>query len=146
MAFSFARGNCMSVLSSLPLSYCACTACLQGRCCLLLVDNIAAFTWQDKAAAPAVASSGYAPHSSSAFSTTAYSTPASAGAAGAGVQHAAVATLLTELSQQLRCPVIVTKEAAVSMDERPDGTRLSQRELMLPAWQVCCGGGGYTLG
>lgn len=117
-------------LTRLPA--CMCTL-VQGRCKLLLVDNAAAFLWQDRAAgAGAAGSATYAQHAQHAHAGAA----AGAGAArvDASRLQAAAAGLLQALSQQLRCPVVLTKQTSVSRQERSD--RLVQRELFSNAWQV----------
>eukprot|EP00878_Enallax_costatus_P025159 GHUV01026887.1.p1 GENE.GHUV01026887.1~~GHUV01026887.1.p1 ORF type:complete len:279 (+),score=47.88 GHUV01026887.1:217-1053(+) len=91
----------------------------QGPCRLLLLDNISAFVWQDRAAAGS--------------STTHLQQQAMP--VDALRNQAAVAALLRELSQGLRCPVIVTKQTGVSQDDRQDGSKLIQRELLSNAWQ-----------
>jgi hypothetical protein len=48
----------------------------------------------------------------------------------------AVAALLSELSQSFRFPVVVSKQAGVSLEERHEGARLVQRELLSVPWQV----------
>jgi hypothetical protein len=50
--------------------------------------------------------------------------------------QAAAAALMSSLSQAWRFPVVVSKQAGVSLEERHDGTRLVQRELMSAPWQV----------
>uniref|UniRef100_A0A383VW69 RecA family profile 1 domain-containing protein n=1 Tax=Tetradesmus obliquus TaxID=3088 RepID=A0A383VW69_TETOB len=133
----FSSMELLLAINSLP-SY---LAQLQGRCRLLLVDNISAYVWHDRAAA--ASSSGSHNLTSSAAAAPPY-TPgfqgpvAAAAAAGLSAQRvqAAAAALLTELSQVWRLPVVVSKQAGVSLEERHDGPpRLVQRELMTLPWQ-----------
>jgi hypothetical protein len=123
------------------LMFCKLYNIKQGRCRLLLVDNIAACIWHDRAAA--VSSSGHSSYPTSAPPpyNPSFQGPAAAAAAavpGLSAQRvqAAAAALLAELSQVWRFPVVVTKQAGVSIEERPEGPGLLQRELMSVPWQV----------
>jgi hypothetical protein len=116
---------------------------LQGRCRLLLVDNIAAHLWHDRGAA--VPSSGHntssslqapPPHYASNFQGPAAAAAAAVPGLSAQRVQGAVAALLLELSQSLRFPVVVSKQAGVSLEERHEGARLVQRELLSVPWQV----------
>eukprot|EP00879_Flechtneria_rotunda_P031339 GHRR01034224.1.p1 GENE.GHRR01034224.1~~GHRR01034224.1.p1 ORF type:complete len:230 (+),score=54.10 GHRR01034224.1:948-1637(+) len=105
-------------------------ASLQGSCRILLVDNIAAYVWQDRAVVSGRNAAFLAQHQQHHQSHPA----AAAGSNGLGVDpqrvHGALASLLKGLAHQFRLPVIVTKQAGVSNSER-----LVQREVMAPQWQ-----------
>lgn len=112
----------------------------QAKCSLLLVDNVGAFTWQDRASRPsqppAAAGAAFA-HDGAAAAVGA---PPPLGPLAAGPPltvarvHAAAAALLQLLAVRLRLAVVAAKSAGVSWAD--GGTRLVQRETLPAAWQV----------
>ena len=72
--------------------------------------------------------------------TYAAATTAHASSTGSAVDvtrlHSAIAALLRALSHKLRCPVIVSKSARVSRQERDGRPILTQQEPMTVSWEV----------
>lgn len=96
-----------------------------------MIDNIQAYSWQDRANKPVFSSSSYAVNPNMFGDSSPAEPPLT-------VQrvHAAVADLLRVLSMQLRVAVVVTKQAAVTQEATLQGARLVAKEAMMPVWQV----------
>jgi hypothetical protein len=107
----------------------------------VLIDNIGAFSWQDRASRPPQQQppGGHAPHPGSGAAVAA--PPPDAGPPLTLQRvHAAAAALLQLLSVRLRFAVVATKSASVSWQdtggaEAEGGPRLVQREHLPPSWQ-----------
>lgn len=125
----------------------------QGKCSLLLIDNIGAFSWQDRASRPPIASNPQPPNPTSPSAPPGplfpHSSPCSEGPPLTLQKvHAAASELLQLLAMRLRLAVVATKSAAVNWQEG-GGTevgRLVQREYLPPVWQVggSCRPGGWA--
>jgi hypothetical protein len=110
---------------------------------MLMIDNITAFLWQDKAAAAGASLPAFSDcQPSKQQQQQQYHQrhgwqDRKGGALGASLIQSSLAALVKGLSQQLRCPVMVTKQTGVvRQDASLQAGRLTQRELLLPQWQV----------
>jgi hypothetical protein len=125
---------------------------LQGRCRLLVIDNIAATVWHDRAAVFS-ATNQQLPYTFQQH--TGWPGPMQqwppqqqqqqqglAGDSGRGPGFDAlrvqktVAMLLQALSQQWRVPVVVTKQTGVHQLDRSGAAKLVQREILTEPLQV----------
>jgi hypothetical protein len=111
----------------------------QGKCSLLLIDNIGAYSWQDRASRPPPAA-----HPPAAAAAPGHAPPAVGAGDGAGGPpltlqrvHAAGAALLQLLALRLRVAVVATKSANVGWQDgaQGDAARMVQRDYLPASWQ-----------
>lgn len=157
----FVSGIASQRTTALHAACLASPSALQGCCRLLLVDNIAANVWHDRAAVFS-ASNQQLPFTTQqhpGWPSQSYSMqqqyhpqqqPGMQGGYGMGGSHhqegpgfdalrvqKAVAVLLQAVSQQWRVPVVVSKQTGVHQLERAGTAKLVQREVLTEPLQVC---------